>query len=80
MQNTCRSEKTCRLEDTVALSVGKHHTVDVLQRETPQIHLPGLTIGHRHSIVSYSRMLRSQTADRYGFQSADTAIVLYRHT
>ena len=75
-----RAKLPCRLEDIGFLAVKELYLLQVIQRETSQIHLPVLGITELHTVIVHRRMLASHGADIDGLDTSHSAVVLELYT
>ena len=70
----------CRLEDIGFLAVKELYLLEVIQRETSQIHLPVLSVAKLHAVIVHRRVLASHGADIDGLDTSHSAVVLELYT
>ena len=76
-QHTGRRIQAGGLQQVLRLPDGERKHGNIVQRKTPDIYLPRLTIAHRHPVITDSCMGCSHIAYGNRFQSSNTSIVLY---
>ena len=74
-----RTELPCRLEDIGFLAVEELYLLHVVERETPQVHLPVLGVAELDTVVIDCGMLASHGADINGLDAPHSAVVFELH-
>ena len=70
----------CRLEYLRLLSVVQRYLLNIVKRETTEVHKSVLCIAQLYAIVENAHVVGAHTSNVDGLQSSHTAIILYLHT